>query len=70
MDQGQAITSIVAGSIAITTSFFAKKFYAAKGLLGAPSANRVISTWKGRLLFWVVGGFMILLGLRYFLIDH
>jgi hypothetical protein len=70
MDQGQAITAIVAGSTLITASFFAKRVYAAKGILGAPSSNRLISTWKGRLLFWVVGGFMILVGLNYFLIDH
>jgi hypothetical protein len=70
MDQGQAITAIVAGSVLITASFFAKRFYAARGMLGAPSANRPISTWKGRLLFRVVGGLMILVGLNYFLSDH
>jgi hypothetical protein len=70
MNQGQAITAIVAGSTIISASFFAKKFYAAKGILGAPSSNRVISTWKGRLLFGIVGGFMILVGLNYFLTDH
>jgi hypothetical protein len=70
MDQGQAVTAILAGSAIITASFLAKKFYAAKGIRGAPSANRAISTLKGRLLFWVVGGFMILVGLSYFLTDH
>jgi hypothetical protein len=69
MDQGQAITAIVAGSTMITASFFIKKFFAMGGV-GASSSGRVISTWKGRLLFWAVGGFMILVGLNYFLSDH
>jgi hypothetical protein len=30
MDQGQAITAIVAGSTIITASFFAKRLYAAR----------------------------------------
>ena len=70
MDQRQAITAIVVGSAIITASFFAKTFYAAKGLRGAPSSNRTISTWKGRILFWVVGGLMVLVGLNYFFTDH
>jgi hypothetical protein len=70
MDQGQAIIAIVTGSTLITASFFGKTFYAASGLSGAPSSNRIISTWKGRILFWFVGGIMVLLGLNYFLTDH
>jgi len=70
IDQGQAIVAIATGSTLIVASFFAKKFYAAKGLLAAPSSKTTMSTWKGRLLFWIVGSFMILVGLNYFFSDH
>jgi hypothetical protein len=69
-DQGQAIAAIVAGSILITASFLIKRFYAAKGILSASLSNREISAWKGRLLFRVVGGLMVLLGLSYFFTEH
>lgn len=71
IDEAQAILAIGAGSTLIVASFFAKTFHAAKGILGGASSNGpVIATWKGRLLFWVVGGFMIFVRLNYFFSDH
>jgi hypothetical protein len=43
-----------------------KQFYAARGALGVTVSNRPIATWKGRLLFCIVGAAMILVGVRFF----
>jgi hypothetical protein len=68
MNQADAIIGIVAGGALITVSFFAKTFYAGKGLYG--SSTRTISPWKGRLLFRAVGGTMVLFGLNYLFTHH
>jgi hypothetical protein len=63
VDQGKAIAAIIAGSVLIVASFFFKNFYAGRGTLSAAVSDRRIPTWQGRLVFWVVGGMMILGGL-------
>jgi len=70
MDRGQAVAAIFAGSVLIAVSFIAKRFYAAKGILGSPPTNSAISPWKGRLLFWAIGLFMILVGISFFLSNR
>ena len=63
MKQGEAITALVAGSVLIIASFFIKNFYEARGIPLPIVSDRKVPTWQGRLLFWVVGGMMILGGL-------
>jgi len=63
VDQGKAITAIVAGSLLIGASFFFKNFYEAKGIPLPIASGRRVPTWQGRLIFWVVGGMMVLGGL-------
>jgi hypothetical protein len=63
VSQGQAIAAIVVGSILIIASFFAKSFYAARGIPMPTASDRKIPIWQGRLMFWVIGGMMILGGL-------
>jgi hypothetical protein len=66
VDQGKAITAIIAGSILIVASFIGKNFYEARGMPMAAVSDRRIPTWQGRLIFRVVGGMMILGGLIFF----
>jgi hypothetical protein len=61
--QDQAIGAIVIGSILIIASFFLKKFYAAGGTPAAVVSDRRTPTWMGRLIFWAVGGMMLLVGI-------
>ena len=63
MPQDQAICAIVVGSILIIASFFAKNFLAARGVPVPMASDRKIPTWEGRVIFWVVGGMMILGGI-------
>lgn len=63
VDQGKAITAIIAGSVLIIVSFFFKDFYEARGIPLPVVSDRKVPTWQGRLIFWVVGGMMILGGL-------
>lgn len=55
---------VATGSLLILVSFFATKFYAARGILSAGVSDKRLPTWMGRIIFWVVGGFMILAGLN------
>jgi hypothetical protein len=70
VSQGESITAIIAGSILIIASFFGKKFYGAGGTPVPIVSNRRIPAWQGRLIFWAVGGVMILGGLIYFFPNH
>jgi hypothetical protein len=70
MNQTKAILAIIAGSIAITLGLTVKQFYAARGTLGVTSSNRQIARWKGRLLFLIVGTIMLLVGIKFFLLDQ
>lgn len=63
MDRGEAIGAILVGSIVIVVSFFFKEFYEARGIPLPIVSDRRVPTWQGRLIFWVVGGMMILGGL-------
>jgi hypothetical protein len=63
VDQGQAILGIVIGGILIIVSFFVKNFYEASGIPLPIVSDRKIPTWQGRLICWVVGGMMILIGI-------
>jgi hypothetical protein len=63
VDRGEAIGAILVGSIVIVVSFFFKEFYEAWGIPLPIVSDRRVPTWQGRLIFWVVGGMMILGGL-------
>ncbi len=62
MSQNESITAIVAGSMLLATSFISKNFYAAKGIHSASLSDRKVPAWQGHLIFWVVGGIMIFIG--------
>ena len=66
MHELSAILSIVIGVLATLFGFTAKQFYAAKGNLGVTMTNGKLPLWVGRLLGLVVGGFFILIGVRFF----
>ena len=66
MDQGKAMIAIIAGCILIIVSFFVKNFYEANGIPLPIVSGRRVPTWQGRLVFWVIGGMMILIGLVFF----
>ena len=70
MNETKAILLIVAGSVAIILGLTVKQFYAARGVLGVTSSNRQIATWKGRAIFLVVGAFMLLIGIKFFLVGQ
>ena len=70
MNQTKAILAIVAGSATIILGLTITQFYAARGTLGVTVSNRQIATWKGRLLFLIVGTAMLLVGLKFFLLDQ
>ena len=65
MDQGKAIIAIIAGSILVIASFVFKNFYEARGMPLPIVSDRRAPTWQGRLIFWAVGGMMILGGLMF-----
>ena len=64
--QNDAVVCILVGIGATLIGFFNKTFYAAKGLLGAPSSNKRIPTWQGRLIFLLVGGMFLFFGIYHF----
>jgi hypothetical protein len=66
MDQADAVTSIVIGSVAIIASFLIKNFYAARGIHGSALSDKTIPTWMGRLMFCIVGGMFIFIGVMFF----
>ena len=70
MNQTKAILAIIAGSAAIILGLTIKQFYAARGTFGVTVSNRQIATWKGRLLFLIVGTTMLLVGIKFFLFDQ
>jgi hypothetical protein len=70
MNETKAILLIAAGSVAIILGLTVKQFYAARGALGVTSSNRQIATWKGRAIFLVVGAFMLLIGIKFFLVGR
>jgi hypothetical protein len=63
LNQGHAISGIVIGTILIAASFLFKNFYEARGIPMPVASGRKVPTWQGRLIFWIVGGMMILMGL-------
>jgi hypothetical protein len=64
IDKGDGEILVATGSLLILASFFATRFYAARGIQSAGVSNKRLPTWTGRVIFWVVGGFMILAGLN------
>lgn len=70
MNATKAIPAITVGSAAIILGITIKQFYAARGTLGVTVSNRRIATWKGRLLFLIVGTLMVLVGIKFFLFDQ
>jgi hypothetical protein len=67
MDEEKAILLIVVGVALIGASFVIKNFYGANGIFAAMLSDKSIPTWQGRLIFWLVGGMMILGGLIFFI---
>jgi hypothetical protein len=70
MNETKAILAIVVGGAVIILGLTMKQFYAARGALGVTVSNRQITTWKGRLLFLIVGTVMVLVGIKFFLFDQ
>ena len=70
MNETKAILAIIVGSVAIVLGLTIKQFYAARGALGVTVSNRPIAIWKGRLLFFIVGAAMVLVGIKFFLFDQ
>jgi hypothetical protein len=70
VNETKAILAIVVGSVAIILGLTIKQFYAARGALGVTESTRQIATWKGRLLFFIVGAAMVLVGVKFFLFDQ
>jgi hypothetical protein len=70
MNETKAILAIVVGSAVIILGLTMKQFFAARGTLGVTVSNRQIATWKGRLIFLIVGALMVLVGIKFFLFDQ
>jgi hypothetical protein len=70
MNETKAILAIIVGTAAIILGLTIKQFYAARGALGVTVSNRQIATWKGRLLFLIVGTATVLVGIKFFLFDQ
>jgi hypothetical protein len=60
MSHQEAIAAIVVGTIVGLVGLFGTKFYAGRGYF---LSDRSIDPWVGRLIFGVVGLFMILGGM-------
>jgi hypothetical protein len=69
MNEAKAVIAIIAGSGMIYAAFTMKQFYAAKGLYGAVLSDRKAATWKGRLLFVVVGAVLLFVGFKDLFFD-
>ena len=69
MSETKAILEIIVGCAMIVCGLMIKQFYAAKGMYGAVLSDRRIATWKGRLLFLIIGVVMVLAG-AHFLLSH
>jgi hypothetical protein len=70
VNETKAILAIVVGIVAIILGLTIKQFYAARGDLGVTVSDRQITTWKGRLLFFIIGAAMVLVGVKFFLFDR
>lgn len=62
MNESKGILLIVLGVALIAASFAIKKFYAAKGLVDASPSDKTLPISLGRMIFWIAGGLMILVG--------
>jgi hypothetical protein len=69
MTKTNATLAICSGIAMIILGFTIKQFYAGRGMYGGVS-DRKIAKWQGRLLFLTVGIVMLLVGLKFFLIDR
>ena len=70
MNETRAILLITAGTVAIILGLTVKQFFAAKGVFGVTSSNRQIATWKGRVLFFIVGALLLLIGIKFFVVGQ
>jgi len=70
MNETKAILLITAGTVAIILGLTVKQFFAAKGVFGVTSSNRQIATWKGRVLFFIVGALLLLIGIKFFVVGQ
>jgi hypothetical protein len=66
----KAILAIIVGCVLIVLGFIMKEFYAAKGITGVALSDKRIATWQGRLLFLVVGGVMLLVGIKFLMFPQ
>ena len=62
-DRGDAELKIAIGTGVIVVLFFVKNFYWLQGRNVV--SDKRMPTWIGRLLSWVIGGMMILVGLNF-----
>jgi hypothetical protein len=69
ISEGGAVACIVAGTSLSAFGALNKTFYAAKGGFGGALSDKKIPTWMGRLLFLVVGGAFLLLGIAALIND-
>jgi hypothetical protein len=65
-----AVVCILVGAVMTAVGILNKTFYAAKGLLGAPSSDKKLPTWAGRLIFLIVGGGFLVVGISYFFLPR
>jgi hypothetical protein len=57
-----AILAIIVGCVAIVAAFVSKNFYSAD-VWGGSISDQAVPKWLGRLLFLLVGVFMIICGI-------
>jgi hypothetical protein len=62
-----AAIGIVVGGWAVVVGLVSKQFYRLKGW---SSGDKKAPRWAGRLLFVIVGGCLVLVGLRYFILGY
>jgi hypothetical protein len=67
MDKNQAEWAIGFGVVMIAASFLTKRFFGTNGIF---VSDKPIPTWLGQLIFWVVGGMMILAGVNDLTVNH
>ncbi len=69
ISDNDAALCILVGVVGCTVGIVNKTFYAAKGFLAAPSSDKQIPTWLGRLIFLVVGGVFLIAGFSHFIVE-
>jgi hypothetical protein len=67
--ESQATICILAGAVMTGVGIFNKTFYAAKGIRGTGFSDKKLPTWAGKLIFLIVGGVFLVVGISYFFLP-